>query len=147
LQHFHAIGQLGASHGVVDFSLPALDLAYCRTTLSKPDVKIFETVLTRVLEKVGKPDLIVRLRCPPGVELERIRRRARSVESGIQIEYLSTLEAAIDDVLATDPFGNVPTIFLDSVANDFRSSGIQRDQVAERIAKAAARTNGSASTT
>ena len=108
LQHYHTrkIHAVGQALTIFDFS-SALDLAYAKVTLKNDDLKIFRVVHQSVLSKLVAPSLIVRLRCSPEVEKERILRRGRPQEKKIEISYLRRLDEAIDTVLNERIFRDV----------------------------------------
>lgn len=130
LQHFSQIreGITRCPRFAVDFSL-ALDLAYARVTLDRADQRIFEQVLERAIEKVGPPNLLIRLRCASNVEVLRIRERGRSAEQRIEPAFLEDLELQIERALLSRWFAAVPVIPIDSDALDFRVGGPDRDRV------------------
>jgi deoxyadenosine/deoxycytidine kinase len=136
LQHYSQMHEAtGASIAVADFSL-ALDLAYAEVTLEAADRLAFVSILRRALEKLGPPALIVRLDCDSGVELERIRARARKEEEAITLDYLDSIDTAIDAALASHWFAAVPVVRIDSHAMDFRTGAAGRAAVLQQVADA-----------
>lgn len=119
LQHYHEIKKTkpGISQFVCDHSL-LLDLAYSRVTLQGKRIAIFQDVFNEVWGELGSPDLLVYLRCDPETELERIKRRARKVERTINLEYLSSLNASIETVIA-ERRSVLNLLEIDSVATNF----------------------------
>jgi deoxyadenosine/deoxycytidine kinase len=96
LQHYHA--QRRATEAkqsfCADFST-VLDHAYATVTLSRSDLRVFETVLSRVEPSLSKRSLLVVLRCPAEVKLRRIRKRNRKAEAAITLEYLRKIDLAL----------------------------------------------------
>lgn len=135
LQHFSSIGDAlhtGSASIAADFST-ALDLAYARVTLGLGDLRVFETVFDRVLEKIGHPDLLIKLDCPPEVELARIRARARPAEKSIGLGYLAELNRAAEGVLDDPRFRGQEVVRIDSASLDFRPEGKDRAEVVAKI--------------
>ena len=133
LQHFSQAREAASETKLaVDFSL-ALDLAYARVTLSNRDQLTFDSVLARIIEKIGLPSLIVRLKCPPDVALSRIHRRKRVSEQGIAVPFLEAIDSQIEKVLLSPPFSCVPVCRIDSGSWDFRPEGKERSLAMERL--------------
>ena len=133
LQHFSQSREAASEPRLaVDFSL-ALDLAYARVTLQDVDQSAFDSLLTRIIEKIGLPALIVRLECPTDIELSRIQRRNRAVEQRIAAPFLGALNSQIELALGSPPFSTVPICRIDSSTLDFRPEGKDRHQVLERV--------------
>lgn len=137
LQHFSAIDvamqdATTLAPIVSDYSI-ALDLAYARVTLSATDCRVFEVVLDRVLEKIRLPAVLVKLDCPPSVELQRIKARGRPAESAIELPYLESLRDALNDVLRDDRFKDINILRIDSESRDFRAHGSDRVAVVAEI--------------
>ena len=70
----------------------------------------FYQIMTR---NVHKPSMILYLDVKPEVALARIKKRGRSFEQGIPLEYLQRLYKGYEDWLASDILGNVPVLRLD----------------------------------
>jgi deoxyadenosine/deoxycytidine kinase len=81
---------------VCDFAM-FQDLAYAALS---PDLPILESIYGRLEQLIGTPSVIIRLRCTPEIQLERIRRRGRGPELSIDRSYLLNLDKQIDDRLA-----------------------------------------------
>jgi deoxyguanosine kinase len=81
---------------ICDFAM-FQDLAYGAFT---PDLPILESIYSRLTEQIGVPTAIIRLRCAPEIQLERIRRRGRRPEQSIDRSYLDSLDQKIDERLS-----------------------------------------------
>lgn len=133
LQHFSQSREAASEPRLaVDFSL-ALDVAYARATLQDADQQAFDNLLTRVIEKIGLPTLLIRLECPTNVELSRIQRRNRLAEQRITAPFLEALDSQIELVLRSPRFSGVPVCRIDSCTWDFRPEGKDRRQALERV--------------
>jgi deoxyadenosine/deoxycytidine kinase len=129
LQHYHQI-KLAKAAGIQfasDFS-PYLDLAYSLVTLQKTKRATYRRVYDELRRDIGTPDYLVRLECDPGVALERIRRRGRSAELGIELEYLVRLDQSINEVLEMET-KSAKVIRIRSDELDFSSSPHDREKV------------------
>lgn len=116
LQHYSALK--GASSSMVhvcDYSM-VLDLAYADVNLSGDRLGLFESLAHELEGEVGPPDLLVRLKCPEEVLLERIHKRARGVESAISLSYLQELDRALARRVAGL---SVPVVVIDSHACNY----------------------------
>jgi deoxyguanosine kinase len=80
---------------VCDFAM-FQDLAYGAFS---PDLQILESIYARLIEQVGFPSAIIRLKCAPEIQLERIRRRGRRPEQSIDRSYLIDLDKKIEERL------------------------------------------------
>jgi deoxyadenosine/deoxycytidine kinase len=84
-----------------------------------------------VVKTLPPPDLLIYLKAPVSVLVERIRRRGRTIESGITAEYLSLLETFYDEWLETFDLCPVLTIRTDDL--DFVHKPKHLDIVVARI--------------
>ncbi len=60
--------------------------------MSERDYQTYRTVFDQVVNNLPVPDLLIYLKAPISVLLERIRNRGREIEAGISREYLQLLE-------------------------------------------------------
>lgn len=136
LQHYSLLREASSgTEAATDFSL-ALDLAYADVTLEPPDQDVFKAVLCRAIEKLGPPTLIVRLECDSRIKLKRIQARARKGEEAISLDYLDSVDSALEAALAGDWFATVPVVRINSHALDFRIGGAGRTAVIQQVADA-----------
>lgn len=80
---------------VCDFAM-FQDLAYAALS---PDLHILESIYDRLIDQVGLPNAIIKLKCAPEIQLERIRRRGRLPEQSIDRTYLNDLHQRIEERL------------------------------------------------
>ena len=99
--------------------------------LNERDYLSYRRVFDLVVNKLPPPDLLIYLRAPVSVLIERIRRRARSIETGITPEYLSLLNSFYDDWMQTFDVCPVLTIRTDDL--DFVHESRHLDTVVQRI--------------
>lgn len=99
--------------------------------LTERDYLSYRRVFDLVVSKLPTPDLLIYLRAPVKVLMERIQSRGRSIESGISNEYLSLLESFYDDWMHSYDVCPVLTIRSDDL--DFVHKPGHLDIVVERI--------------
>jgi deoxyadenosine/deoxycytidine kinase len=85
------------------------------SNLSERDYLAYRRVFDLVVSTLPPPDLLIHLRAPVPLLMERIRRRGRSIESGISEEYLALLESFYDDWMRTFDVCPVLTIHTDDL--------------------------------
>jgi deoxyadenosine/deoxycytidine kinase len=101
------------------------------SNLNERDYLAYRAVFDLIVSKLPPPDLLIYLRAPVTVLVERIRRRGRAIEGGISPEYLALLESFYDDWLLTFDVCPVLTIRTDDL--DFVHEARHLDIVVERI--------------
>jgi len=133
LQHYHHIkmSKRQSTSFICDFSL-YLDLAYAMITLDESGKNIFESIFAEINRHISRPALIVRLKCSPETELQRIRSRGRAQERAITVDYLSRLELALEAALKR---AQSMVVTIDSEQIDFRNdSSVVREILATTTA-------------
>ena len=105
--------------------------------LDERDYLAYRRVFDLLVSKLPPPNLLVYLKAPVPVLVERIRRRGRSIERGITPEYLGLLESFYDDWMATFDVCPVLTIHTGEIGKesplDFVNNKKHLDIVIERI--------------
>ena len=99
--------------------------------LSEREYKSYRTVFKLVVEGLPRPDLLLYLRAPVEVLLERIHRRGRDMEQGITADYLRLLDRFYEEWLAVYDMSPVVTIRTDDL--DFVHQPEHLDIVVDRI--------------
>jgi len=99
--------------------------------LSERDYIAYRKLFDLVVKSLPQPNLLVYLKCPAEILMERIRKRARNMETGITIEYLSLLESFYDEWLLSFDLCPVLTIHTDDI--DFVNQPMALELVVERI--------------
>jgi len=84
-----------------------------------------------VMNSLPRPNLLIYLKAPVNVLMDRIHRRARNMETGITSEYLSLLDSFYDEWLSAFDMCPVLTIRTDDL--DFVHQQKHLDTVVERI--------------
>jgi deoxyadenosine/deoxycytidine kinase len=99
--------------------------------LSERDFQSYRRVYDMVVAGLPRPDLLLYLKAPVAVLLDRVRRRGRDMEKGITAEYLSLLESFYEEWLET--FDLCPVLTIPTENLDFVHKSRHLDIVVERI--------------
>ncbi len=99
--------------------------------LSERDFLSYRRVFELLVSTLPAPDLLIYLRAPVKVLMERIRRRGRSIETGISEEYLALLESFYDEWM--DGFDLCPVLTIRTDDLDFVHQTQHLDIVVSRI--------------
>ena len=133
LQHYHVIKESPPRHQMVvcDFSF-VLDSAYAALNLGDPQLRAFESVYRHVVRELRRPRLLIHLRCDPGTELERIRKRNRSEELSLRIDYVAGLNDAVKRRVARAA-RQTKVLSIDSAARDFAHREPVRKEITAEV--------------
>jgi len=82
--------------GVITDYLFAKDHIFATVTLSDEELALYDQVARLVSQDIKRPDLVIYLQSKPDVIMERIRRRNRSMERGLRMDYLEKIITAYD---------------------------------------------------
>lgn len=99
--------------------------------LSERDYLAYLRLFDLVVGSLPRPDLLIYLKAPVSVLMDRIRRRARNIETGISPEYLSLLDSFYDEWLGSFDLCPVLTIQTDDL--DYANQPGHLDLVTRRI--------------
>jgi deoxyadenosine/deoxycytidine kinase len=99
--------------------------------LTDRDYLAYRRVFDLVVANIPTPDLLIYLKAPVPVLMERIHKRARSIETGITADYLNLLDSFYEDWMATFDVCPVLTIRTDDL--DFVHQPKHLDIVVQRI--------------
>ena len=95
------------------------------------DYQAYLRLYRLIVNSLPKPDLLIHLQAPVPILLERIRRRARDIETGIDNSYLSLLEGFYEDWI--NDFDLCPVLTIRSDDLDFVNKSQHLDIVVQRI--------------
>ncbi len=105
--------------------------------LDEREYLTFRRVFDLMVSTLPAPNLLIYLKAPVPVLMNRIQQRARSMESGITPEYLSLLESFYNDWITAFDICPVLTIHTGKVGEerplDFVHNQKHLDIVVERI--------------
>ncbi len=99
--------------------------------LAERDYLAYRKLFDLVVDSLPSPNLLIYLKCPVPVLMERIRRRARNIETGISADYLSLLDNFYDEWLNVFDLCPVLTIRTDDL--DYVHQPMALEVVVERI--------------
>lgn len=105
--------------------------------LDERDYLAYRRVFDLLVSTLPSPHLLVYLKAPVPVLMERIRRRARAIEGGITAEYLTLLDSFYNEWIASFDVCPVLTIHTGELGKesplDFVHNARHLDIVVERI--------------
>ncbi len=99
--------------------------------LGERDYLSYHRLFDLVVNSLPRPDLLIYLKAPVQVLLNRIRKRARNMETGITPEYLTLLDSFYDDWLAA--FDLCPALTIRTDDLDYVHQTQHLDTVVRRI--------------
>ena len=99
--------------------------------VAERDYLAYKRLFEIVMRGLPRPNLLIYLKAPVTVLMDRIRRRARNMETGITPEYLTLLDSFYTDWLGAFDMCPVLTIRTDDL--DFVHQQHHLDTVIERI--------------
>ena len=99
--------------------------------LNERDYLSYRRLFDLVVKNLPAPDLLIYLRAPIPVLIERIQRRARNIETGISPEYLSLLDSYYEDWMHV--FDICPVLTIHTGDLDFVNQPPHLDLVVKRI--------------
>lgn len=99
--------------------------------ISERDYQTYRKVFDQIVQTLPPPSLLVYLKAPVDVLVNRIKQRGRSMESAIDPNYLKRLESYYEDWMQSFDFCPVLTIRTDDL--DFVHKSKHLDLVVKRI--------------
>jgi deoxyadenosine/deoxycytidine kinase len=99
--------------------------------MAERDYLSYQRLFDLVVAGLPRPDLLIYLKAPVSVLLQRINRRARNMETGITSEYLGLLDSYYDEWL--DGFDMCPVLTIRSDDLDYVHEPRHLDTVVQRI--------------
>jgi deoxyadenosine/deoxycytidine kinase len=132
----HKAMALGARDAIIDRSIYEDAHIFARAlhelgNLNERDYLAYRRVYELITESLPAPALLIYLRAPVEVLIERITRRGRSIESGITPDYLRLLDRYYDEWLSD--FNVCPVLTIRSDSLDFVHRTEDLDVVVRRI--------------
>ncbi len=105
---------------ILDRSIYEDAYIFCRAlhhlgNLSERDYLSYRKLFDLVVSGLPSPNLLVYLKCPVEVLMNRIHRRARNMETGITADYLTLLESFYDEWLKSFDLCPVLTLCTDDL--------------------------------
>lgn len=99
--------------------------------INERDFHAYRSVYDLVIEGLPRPDLLLYLKTPVPLLIERIKQRGREIESGITADYLSLLESFYDDWM--QGFDLCPVLTIHTENLNFVRNPEHLDIVVQRI--------------
>ena len=99
--------------------------------LNERDYHAYRQLFDVVVNGLPRPDLLIYLKAPVPILMERIHRRARNIETGITAEYLALLDSFYDEWL--DVFDLCPVLTIQTNDLDYANQPAHLDLVTQRI--------------
>lgn len=99
--------------------------------LNERDYLAYRKLFGLVVDALPKPDLLIYLKAPVNVLMDRIRRRARNMETGITPEYLTLLDSFYEEWLGA--FDLCPVLTIQTNNLDYANMPSHLDLVTQRI--------------
>lgn len=121
---------------IIDRSIYEDAYIFCRAlhhmgNLSELDYQTYQSVFNLLIPTLPKPSMLIYLRCPVNVLVQRIHKRGRDIESSISSDYLSLLESYYDDWI--ESFEDCPVLTIRTDDLDFVHKTRHLDIVIKRI--------------
>jgi deoxyadenosine/deoxycytidine kinase len=99
--------------------------------VAERDYLAYRRLFNLIVESTPRPNLLIYLKAPVNVLMDRIRRRARNMETGITPEYLALLDSFYEEWLSAFDLCPVLTIRTDDL--DYVHQANHLDTVIDRI--------------
>lgn len=99
--------------------------------LAERDYLAYRHLYELVVAGLPRPDLLIYLKAPVPVLMDRIHRRARNMETGISADYLALLDTFYDEWLGA--FDLCPVLTIHTNDLDYVSQSEHLDTVMQRI--------------
>lgn len=117
LDYLHEIKSRTTGDVIFDHSA-VVHRSYAALNPILPHEKSVFQALDRAIEFMGPPNLLINLVCPADVILGRIAKRGRDFESGVDIEYVTALNAEVQNQVKNVSH-YIPVVNVDAAAYDF----------------------------
>jgi deoxyadenosine/deoxycytidine kinase len=109
----------------------AKDRIFAYLNLEEPELALYDQIYQLLDKRLATPDLVIYLQARPEILKERIRRRRRKFEQGIQEEYLEALIQGYNKFFFH--YNLSPLLVVDTSAIDFVESEDDFNQLLEKI--------------
>lgn len=115
------LGEGGLFHPVLvaDFLIQK-DRLFAEITLDADELELYDQIYNKLAVNAPTPDLVVYLQAPPGVLMDRVRRRGIPAEQHISGDYLTTLSAAYTRFFHF--YDEAPVLIINAAEIDFANN-------------------------
>jgi deoxyadenosine/deoxycytidine kinase len=119
---------------IADYTF-AKDALFARINLSGDDLILYHRLHDALAEKIPHPDLVVYLRAPTPVLMQRIAHRGRAYERQMDPAYIAELNEAYESFFSAPdgPHAGQPVLTIDTEGLDFVANDADLRRVAEQI--------------
>jgi deoxyguanosine kinase len=133
LQHYHQIKKESDANrvNICDFSF-LLDMAYAEIGLKGTQKSTYMTVYEEIKRELPPPILVVHLKCDAQTELRRIRARGRDVENSITLEFLDSLNQAVEQQVVKVS-NRTKVLTIDSAQKNFADDDAVKEEMLSLI--------------
>ncbi len=133
-QQQREIAQMDLFHNVVlaDYTFQK-DRIFAYLNLDDADLAVYEKLYPVLEQEIPRPDLVIYMQASVPVLLERIRRRGRDYESGIDADYLKRLSEAYSYYFFH--YRETPLLVVNTNSIDFVNDTADFDALADQIAR------------
>lgn len=133
-QQQREIAQMDLFHNVVlaDYTFQK-DRIFAYLNLDDDDLAVYEKLYPVLEQEVPRPDLVIYMQASVPVLLERIRRRGRDYESGIDADYLKRLSEAYSYFFFH--YRETPLLVVNTNSIDFVHDTADFDALVDQIAR------------
>jgi len=119
------------AQGVVSDYVFAKDHIFATVTLTDEELALYEQVARLIVADTHRPDLVIYLQSKPNVIMDRIRRRNRSMERGLKMDYLQKVITAYDQYFFH--YQEAPLLIVQTDCVNFADNENAVDMLIERI--------------
>jgi len=120
LDYLHEIKSRAVGDFIFDHSA-VVHRSYAALNHLLPHEKTVFSALDKAIEALGPPDLLINLVCAPGVILNRITRRGRDFETGVDISYVMALNDEVQkQVRCVEHY--IPVVHIDAALHNFEKN-------------------------
>jgi len=132
IKHWHSLNQQDLfAQGVISDYLFAKDHIFATVTLSDEELALYDQVSRLTHEDIAQPDLVIYLQSKPNIIMERIRRRNRNIERGLNADYLQKIITAYDQYFFH--YQDTPLLIVQTDRMNFADHEDAVDMLIERI--------------
>jgi len=117
---------------VADYSF-AKSLIFAGINLPEDEFELYKNLFHIIHGRLPKPDLVVFLHCPEEKSIQQIKKRGRSYEQDIDIDYLRRITKGYLEFFRQQP--ETPVIILDTEHIDFVSSQSDLTRILAQLQK------------
>lgn len=124
-------GDLFETRCVADFMF-AKDRLFAQLTLELSELRLYDEIYHRLAYEAPTPDRVIYLHAPPELLLQRVQKRARAAEAGLELDYLDRVARRYNEFFAH--YQAAPLIVVDTAQYDLVNSRDDYNHLLEALA-------------